>query len=823
MNLPIDEHLDAIRSALREKQSVVLEAPPGAGKTTRVPIALLDLFPTGEILVLEPRRLAARLAATRMAQERGEPLGRTIGYTVRFEDFSSKDTRVRFLTEGILTRRLMSDPTLAGVSCLILDEFHERHLHSDLALAWAKHLQATTRPDLKLVVMSATLETAALGEFLGAAIVRSDGRLFPVEVDHDPGDEAANVGVRVVGAIRQVLAKQKEGDVLVFLPGAREIRECGEAVAKFLGQQDLQVFALHGDLPPEDQDRAIQPSNRRRVILSTNIAESSVTLPNVRAVVDLGLVRTSHLDPWSGVTKLETGKACRSSLLQRSGRAGRVAAGYVLRLFAKGDFDRRPEFDTPEIERTDLTEVQLFLAAENVAKLSFFSPPNDRIWNYAHELLERLGLLRENGLTEMGEAVRSIPLPTRIAYFFLLRARIHREDAGLAAAILAEGGLRAATSFRRGDAGGVDRAHENSDLEADMDAWEDVQGASSWERVARDLGLDSRRVANTKRALRQLNGLRLPPGKGGPIEEPFAKTLLRAFPDRVAKRQRGSTFALVGGQAFELQTESVVRFAEWIVVLDGDTKSGKIVGRYVSAIEPDWLLDLFPDDVAEIEEPRFDAARERVESASKLCFRNLPIMESVSRTVTPVMTDLLVERAMEKGPHHFAPEGEFDRWRARTLYAARADAFVPMPDDDFLRGAMRSLVYERRSFEEMRKDNLLDLLEIALGDKPRRRRDELAPDRLSLPSGRGARVHYPPDQTPYVASRMQDFFGVKTTPTLGAGTPLVLHLLAPNQRAVQITSDLAGFWKVHYPAIRKELMRKYPRHAWPEDPMNPVP
>ncbi|HSB18606.1 MAG TPA: helicase-related protein, partial [Anaeromyxobacteraceae bacterium] len=356
--LPIDPLLPEVVASLRRTPSLVVEAPPGAGKTTRVPRALLEagLAGGGEVLVLEPRRLAARMAARRVAEEMGERAGETVGYQVRFEDVSGPRTRLRFLTEALLTRRLLSAPDLAGVGAVVLDEFHERHLHGDLALALLRRLQRGPRPDLLLVVMSATLEAAPVARFLGAPSIRSEGRAHPVEIEYLSPEEAARPEVRleqrVSAAVRRLAAGEPGGDVLVFLPGAAEIRRCREALTPLSARLD--VLPLHGDLPPEEQDRAVRPSPRRKVILSTNVAESSVTIDGVVAVVDSGLARVASHSPWSGLPRLELRKISRASAAQRAGRAGRTRPGRCLRLYGRGDHDARPEFDAPEIAREDL-------------------------------------------------------------------------------------------------------------------------------------------------------------------------------------------------------------------------------------------------------------------------------------------------------------------------------------------------------------------------------------------------------------------------------------------------------------------------------------
>ncbi|HYG68817.1 MAG TPA: helicase-related protein, partial [Anaeromyxobacteraceae bacterium] len=406
--LPIDPVLPEIVAALRGGRSLVVEAPPGAGKTTRVPRALHDagLSRAGEIVVLEPRRLAARLAARRVAEELGERLGETVGYQVRFEEVAGPRTRIRFVTEGLLTRRFLSDPALSGVAAVVLDEFHERHLAGDLALALLRRLQATARPDLKVVAMSATLDAAPVAAFLGAPAVRSEGRRFDVGIEFLSPEEAARderLEALVARAVRRVVREEPDGHVLVFLPGAAEIRRAREALAAFASDGGIELLPLHGDLPPDEQDRAVRPSARRKVILSTNVAETSVTIEGVVAVVDSGLARVASHSPWSGLPTLEVRKVSRASAAQRAGRAGRTRPGRAIRLYTRHDHDARPAFDLPEIQREDLSETLLAVAALDARELEWFEAPPPAALEAARTLLVRLGATDGSGaLTELG-------------------------------------------------------------------------------------------------------------------------------------------------------------------------------------------------------------------------------------------------------------------------------------------------------------------------------------------------------------------------------------------------------------------------------------
>ena len=426
--LPIDDILPDAVAALRAAPSLVIEAPPGAGKTTRVPPAILaaGLSGRGEVVVLEPRRLAARLSARRVAEELGERVGETVGYQVRFEEVAGPRTRLRYVTEGLLTRRLLADPALAGVGAVVLDEFHERHLQGDLALALLRRLQRTARPDLKLVAMSATLDAGPVARFLGAASLRSEGRRFDVAVEHLSPEEAARPDVRleeaVARAVRRLHREGMDGDVLVFLPGAAEIRRSREALAEWAAASGVDLLPLHGDLPPDEQDRAVQPGPRRKVILSTNVAETSVTIEGVVAVVDSGLARVASHSPWSGLPTLEVRKVSRASAAQRAGRAGRTRPGRALRLYTRHDHDARPGFDVPEVLREDLSETLLAISALGAADgLAWLEPPPAAALDAARALLLRLGAVDARAdITETGRRMLRLPVHPR------LRAPRHR-------------------------------------------------------------------------------------------------------------------------------------------------------------------------------------------------------------------------------------------------------------------------------------------------------------------------------------------------------------------------------------------------------------
>ncbi|MBS2021433.1 MAG: ATP-dependent helicase HrpB [Deltaproteobacteria bacterium] len=846
--LPIDDALPALLQALREGPSVVLEAPPGAGKTTRVPPAILDagLAGSGQIIVLEPRRLAARLSAKRVSQERGERPGETIGYTVRFEDVGGPRTRIRYVTEGVLTRRLLAEPTLPGVTVVVLDEFHERHLQGDLALACLLQLvRSGRRPDLKLVVMSATLDAAPLAEHLDAPVVRSEGRRFPVEVVHLEKPDERWLQDQVAAAVRRATVPGTEGDVLVFLPGASEIRQCERACEELAQHRGLVLLPLHGDLPPDEQDRAIAPNPRRKVILATNVAETSVTIDGVTCVIDAGLARIAGHSPWTGLPTLEVQKISRASAEQRAGRAGRTRPGIAYRLYTQHDYNARPAHHAPEVQRLDLAEALLELHAAGLSprELPWLDAPDEGALHAGEELLLRLGLLQKaraqaqrSGflgtleITPLGARCAKLPLHPRLSRIVHEAESRGAGRGGCAvAALLGEGDLRSRDGLRAGGPTGP------SDV---LEQWELMREASrsrfDGQRL-RALGLDAGSTRRADQSRQQLERLLQPQEKGlgaRQMDEAVSISLLSGFPDRVARRRTpgGAELLLCTGGSAQLSPSSVVREAPLLLALDVEERkeqqSRGVKVRLASAIEAEWLLDLFADSITDSVELKWERARERVEAVSKLSYLELALEESQravklddEREAARAAEVLFVE-ARSRGVHTFADPEQLAQTRARLELVAKAcpELNLTAPDDAAVDAALRSLCEGRASLAQLREGNLLQQLIQNAGDGAERHLGQLAPESLQLPGGRRAKITYTSGQPPAIESRLQDFFGMARTPTVCNGrVALVCHLLAPNGRAQQVTQDLAGFWVRHYPAVRKELMRKYPRHPWPED------
>jgi ATP-dependent helicase HrpB len=835
--LPIDMHLAGIAEALVQTKRVVLSAPPGSGKTTRVPPALLALFP-GDIVVLEPRKLAARMAAKRVAEELGETVGKRVGYTVRFDDQSSSETRIRFVTEGILSRRFLSDPSLKGTSVVILDEFHERHLQGDTALALVRALMKT-RSDLHLLVMSATLDGLALAEALNAVRIETEGRPFPVTLEHTEGKDERPLALRVASAVRALLA-ETTGHVLVFLPGAREIRECLEACTKLAREHNAVTLALHGDLSPDEQDRVVKRSQERKVIFSTNVAESSITIDGVSGVVDSGLARVANVDAWTGLSALQTGSVSQASCTQRAGRAGRTGPGRAIRLYSRGDFERRPMSDVPEILRADLASTALETRAlhtksESAEALPWLTPPPERAWVLATDLLKRIGILdASDDLTAFGKRAANVPVHPRLAALLLRASDASIPQIGaLAAALLSEREIRQGARGLPQSRSNQALASAASDLETQIDLF--VEAGDLNANILRTLNLDVSSVRAVDRARKQLlkfalraantnagaSSLQEELWKADPL--PLRRALLQAYPDRVAKRTKsgGRGLAIAGAGVAELSEESCVRYAPWMIALSAESKGTSALVRLASAIEPEWLIDAFPEAIEERTEASWESAKERVSAVHRMLFQGLVLDESKASEHTEAAAELLFKMASQRGGlAAFCEDGAITHWKLRTELAAEIDARVkPVTGEDLAR-ILREACSTCRSFEDLREAQLAQLVKAQTEGGPRVA--ELAPERVTLPSGRQVSIQYESGKPPFIESYLQDFCGLTDTPKAGS-KPLVVHLLAPNKRAVQVTTDLASFWKNHYPAIRKELSRKYPRHAWPEDPRTPVP
>lgn len=841
--LPIDPLLAEVLETLASSSSLVIEAPPGAGKTTRVPPALLDrAFADGEIIVLQPRRLPARMAAARVAEELGEEVGQTVGYTVRFEAVGGPGTRIRFMTEGILLRRLLVDPLLEGVSVVVLDEFHERHLATDLALALLARLQRHERPELRVVVMSATLESAPVRGYLGDCPgIRSEGRAFPVSLEYTEAADSRPLADRVASAVRRLHQEGCDGDALVFLPGAGEIRRASDALAAWGRDKDVLLVPLHGELSPAEQRRAVSPAARLKVILSTNVAETSVTIDGVVAVVDSGLARIASYSPWNGLPRLAVGKISQASAIQRAGRAGRTRPGRAIRLYPRHDFDSRRPYEIPGIGRLDLCEAVLTLAALGVnqpSRFDWFEAPSAASLEAATTLLGKLDAIDAKGhLTATGREMLRFPAHPRLARLLLEGERrgVGREAAALAA-ILSEGDISDSARARFGEAHRSGPAREGGDLLERLDRFGQARAANFDQGRLRALGVDHHAVMAAERARRQYASALDGRAAGRPIAKPstpdavdaaLAMAALTAFPDRVMRRRSpgANQAVLSAGGAAEV---GPLPAADLLVAVDAEERSGgtarpggsNLSVRLAVAIQADWLLDLLSAGLCESEATEWNGERERVEVVGRLAYGAL-ILDETRRPAGPSAeaSRLLAEAALSAGMAMADSETlAILQVKLEVLRAAFPELDVPTLQE----GQVRSLVLAAC-------DGLTSMAELRAVPMEERLRGRLppavvghlrgdTPDRIPLGAGRQVTVKYESGKPPWIESRLQDFFGMRSSPAICRGrVPLTLHLLAPNQRAVQVTNDLGGFWQKHYPAIRRELARRYPRHAWPED------
>jgi ATP-dependent helicase HrpB len=834
--LPIDAVLPELCRVLQRGAPLVLEAPPGAGKTTRVPWAIHEAFPSGEVIVAEPRRLAARLTAARVASERGERLGDSVGYSVRFEEVAGPKTRIRYVTEGVLLRRLLAEPELPGVAQVVLDEFHERSLLTDLLLVLLTRLRER-RPELGLTVMSATLDAEPVARLLGAERVRSEGRTYPLSVEHLPAVDERPLEKQVVSAVRAA-TEQDDGDVLVFLPGSADIRRALTALEPLAGERQLLVLPLYGDLPIAEQARAVEPAARRKVVLSTNVAETSVTIDGVTTVIDSGLARQASHSPWSGLPTLTTAKISRASAVQRAGRAGRTRAGRVLRLYTKGDFESRREHELPEIARADLSEAVLALAGAGIARpetLAWLTPPPEAALSAARELLSWLGAINPQGeISALGRRLLNLPLHPRLSRIVTRGEELGvTGEACLAAALLSERDIRSDARLRLGP--GAKRelgASGPCDVLELMSRFAEAEAVNFRADGVRRAGLDVRGVQAVATTYRKLSGAarRRAPSPDGPdaVDAAVRRAILSGFPERVGKRRRPGhpDIVLSQGGSAKLAETSVVHEGELLVAVAADEQSsggGRAQGaiRLATSIEPDWLLADYGSRIEMKDELVYNPEAERVERREGMAFGAILLEEARTVAVpSAAASRLLFEAAKSRGVlAALASEGLAGLLtRLALLREHFPEAAVPQIsgglDDDAAERLCQGIV----SLAELRERDPAQQLRQSLGSAVERLLASEVPETFKLPGGRHAPIHYEAGKPPWLESRLQDFFGMKEGPRICRGkVALTLHLLAPNGRAQQVTSDLGGFWERHYPAVRRELMRKYPRHPWPED------
>ncbi|WP_125076424.1 ATP-dependent helicase HrpB [Pseudoxanthomonas sp. SGT-18] len=817
MEFPITPLLPAIRDSLAVQPRLVLEAPPGAGKTTQVPLALLAApwLEGRKIVMLEPRRVAARSAAGFMARQLGEEVGGTVGYRIRFENKVSARTRIEVVTEGILTRMIQDDPLLEGIGALLFDEFHERHLSADLGLALALDVQAQLREDLRIVVMSATLDGERLARFLDAPRLSSEGRSFPVEVSHFPARRDESLEAQARRAVEQALA-QHPGDVLVFLPGQREIARVGTALDAASLPADVEVQALHGELPVEQQSRVLQPApdGRRRVVLATNVAESSVTLPGVRVVIDSGLAREPRFDPVSGFSRLEAVPISQASADQRAGRAGRVAPGVAWRLWPQSQ--RLEAQRRPEMAQVELAGLALELAAWGSDELRFVDPPPPGALASARELLQRLGALEGGSITAAGRKMLELGTHPRLAAM-LLAARGAREQAlaaDLAALLEARDPLRsrsdalaerwrALAAFR----GGRMPADASRSALAAIDA-----AARQWRR--------------------RLRCESTPPAE---IEAHELGDLLgHAFPDRIAARHPADPlrYQLANGRMARLFEDSALRGEPWLVAteLRFEPRGDALLLRAAPVDEARLRAD-FSDRFVEEEGAVWDAERRALVARRESRFDRIVLDSRPAGRVDPeqaaqALTNAVRELGLEALPW---TEG-LRQWQARVACLRGWMPELGLPDltDEALLASvdawLRPAFAGKTRLDALSEQELGEALRSPLDWNLRQQVDRLAPVRITVPSGMDRPIEYAlePDGTPrppVLAVKLQELFGLADTPRIADGrVPLLLHLLSPGGKPLQVTGDLRSFWDNTYPEVRKEMKGRYPKHPWPDDP-----
>lgn len=830
--LPIDVVLPELLASVAKAGAVVLRAPTGAGKTTRVPPALVE---HGRVIVLEPRRVAARAAARRMAMEHGTPLGDYIGYHVRFDRKAGPRTRVLVVTPGVLLRMLHDDPFLESAACVVFDEFHERGIEADLALGLVRLLRQTVRPELKVVVMSATVDPGPVSAYLGnCPSVASEGRTFPVEAQYRPDRRDRGLAEITANAVERVL-DETPGDVLVFLPGLREIRQTADLLESLATQRNLEVLPLHGDLPPEVQDRALQKLARRKVVLATNVAETSVTVDGVTAVVDTGLARQMEFEPGIGLDRLRLVPISKASADQRAGRAGRTQPGVCVRLWDEASHRVRPEQTEPEIRRVDLAGPALQLLAlgeRDVRAFPWLDAPRPDAIDQAMNLLERLGAVEKGTLTDLGRTMATLPVHPRLARMLVEGQRLgHANRVALAAALLAERD----PFVRELDGPGIRNAAPTaSDV---LDRVEAIEQFEAKGQIESPIGRLHRGGVHTVLQVRDqlcrvfvVHAARVLAFEhaGRVLYEEDAdaavlRALLAAFPDRLARRRdRNDRRALmVGGRGVRLGNSSGVVEPELFVCVDVDAGGNESFVRQASAVRREWLP---VESLTTRIEVTFDENAERITARKRTRFADLILDEKDAHIAdeneaTSVLAAAAFGRLDKVLPPTDSDAGRF-LLRLRCLREWMPGLNLPALESEPLREVLESLARGRRSLADIRNGPWLDALRGHLTYAQLQAIEREAPDRLEVPSGSHIQLDYEFGRPPVLAARIQELFGLTETPRIAGGrVPVLLHLLAPNYRPQQVTEDLASFWANTYPLVRKELRGRYPKHDWPEDPL----
>lgn len=851
--LPIYEIENDIVTSLRTTKRIVLQAPTGSGKSTQVPQMLLKhgLLGNGQCVVLQPRRLAARLLASRVAHELNVELGREVGYQVRLESRVSDATRIKFETEGILLRQLIADPTLRGIQAIIFDEFHERHLYGDITLARALDVQEQHRPDLLIAVMSATLNAEALEDYLSecraeaaknkfyCAVLRSEGRTFPVHIDYLPhrlGPTPPPPWELAADAFSRFVQSGQKGDVLVFMPGGYEISQTIEAIRNVPESRGYLVLPLHGELNPRDQDAAVARYDQPKVVVATNVAETSITIDGVRLVIDSGLARIPRYDANRGINTLLIEKISQASSDQRAGRAGRTAPGLCIRLWSRAEHDERAPQELPEIKRLDLAEVVLTLKAADITDLRAFrwlEKPDEISLTHAEELVTDLGALDHQGhITEIGRKMLAFPAHPRYSRMMLAAQEYGCVHQACLVAALTQGRdllMRGGGKEMRDDREDLLGEKASSDFWILMRAWNFAARNQFRMDACRRLGIHAVTAKQVGPLFEQF--LRVAKDEGLDAtprdvkDEALQKCILIGFSDRVARRRDQGTLRcdLVHGRAGVLARESVVQQSPLFVaaeVREIEQRDGELntLLSLATAIEPDWLKELFPDDIKSEVHVQFDAQAKRVMAAELLRFRDLAL---AAKRMDPPPADAAARLLAQEINAGRLPLPNWDhsveQWllRLRLLCEHCPELQLPPITAEDKQHLIEQLCHGAVSYKDIKEREVKPTVMSWLSHAQRELLDKHAPERLTLSNGRTPKVSYEPGVPPHFSLRIQELYGVTQTPKIAMGrVSVVVHILTPGMKPIQVTSDLANFWREHYPRIKSELQRKYPKHEW---------
>ncbi len=837
--LPIDSLRHEILDAVRTRPAVILEAPPGSGKTTRVAPMLLDrgiISSNQRLFLLQPRRIAARSTAQRIASERGLALGRDVGYQVRFERHWGHQTRLIVATEGVLVRRLQDDPLLEDIGAIILDEFHERSIDTDLLLGLAWQLQQTFRPELKILIMSATLcSEPLLRLFPNAATLKCDGRLFPVDVKYRPPRNRQDWIEHAVDTV-VLTAERTDGDILVFLPGMSEIHRVLSGLRSRGLDRRFDLLSLHGSMPLEEQSKIVHPSDSRRIILSTNVAETSLTIDGIRTVIDSGFARVLRFSPELGLDRLQLEPISQASATQRAGRAGRTSEGRCIRLWDEASHRHRAERLEPEICRVDLSGVVLFLMCwgeKNIREFPWLDPPSEQALDAAIQLLQALGAIEGNQVTDLGKLIGKLPVAPRLGRLMIEANRFgYLRAAAQIAAMLSEREpfLRrgSQSSARQGIVTAVARSRCDvlDRLDALRDYWQHGTESSRFGTIHRDAAYS---ILETAQQLFDQVSRLIEEQPNGAIQESGAigRALLAAFPDRLARRRQTNSpkGKMIGGRGVQLAPASSVTDAEFFLCIDVDAGSTDASVRIASGVELDWIC---LSRMTDREELFFHPTQQQVVARQRTYIDDLLIQETTTqisdhRACSEVLFAEASARLQELLPKPGTPAGSFLE-RVRFLAHWAPEFQLPNFDEEQLKEILKSLCDHRRSLRELQEAPWLDWIRSQLSQEQLSAVDREAPERIEVPSGNKIRLEYDGIKPPVLAVRIQEVFSWLTTPKLAFGrVPVLLHLLAPNMRPQQITDDLESFWNRTYSVVRAELRRRYPKHAWPEDPRTAKP